>query len=93
MRNTKVISIGREMEEFGCEVDYLDPWADATEVMHEYGVKLIPSVDPKRNYHAIIACVAHDEFADFVFTRYKMQGAIVYDVKGVLPRDVSDARL
>ena len=93
VRNTKVIGIGREMEEFGCEVDYLDPWADAEELKEEYGVELLKEVNSKKRYDAVIACVAHDAFADFDYAKYKQNGAVIYDVKGVLNREWVDARL
>ena len=93
VRNTKVVNIGREMEDFGCEVDYLDPWADKHEVMEEYGVTLLDQLDPKKDYQAIIACVAHDNFAEFDFLKYKNQGAVIFDVNGMLNRDIVDERL
>ena len=93
MRNTKVINIGKEMEDFGCEVDYLDPWANAEEVFEEYGVKLLRQLDSNVKYQAIIACVAHDNFVDIDFKKYKDQGAVIFDVKGMLDRAVVDARL
>ena len=93
VRNTKVINIGKEMEDFGCEVDYLDPWANAEEVFEEYGVKLLRQLDSNVKYQAIIACVAHDNFVDIDFKKYKDQGAVIFDVKGMLDRAVVDARL
>ncbi len=47
VRNTKVIEIGRELEDFGVKVDYYDPWADSAEVKHEYGVDLLQKFDDK----------------------------------------------
>ena len=93
IRNTKVVDIARELEEFGCEVDICDPWADPEEVQRELGKSLIEEVDPKTPYRAIIACVAHEQFKQFDFARYKEQGCVIFDVKGVIRRELVDARL
>lgn len=93
IRNTKVVDIAKELEEFGCQVDIYDPWADPKEVQQEYGKSLIDSVDPATPYRAIIACVAHEQFKQFDFARYKKQGCVIFDVKGVIDRELVDARL
>lgn len=97
-RNTKVIDIAHELEEFGCQVDIYDPWADKAQVKKELGVDLLESIDPQTPYKAIIACVAHLELVPgehcvVDYARYKEQGAILFDVKGMLPRALADARL
>jgi UDP-N-acetyl-D-glucosamine/UDP-N-acetyl-D-galactosamine dehydrogenase len=92
-RNTKVVDIANELEDFGCCVDIYDPWANADVVRHEYGKELIPAVDPDKNYSAIVACVCHDQFKNFDFKKYKEQGAVIFDVKGFVDRSLVDARL
>lgn len=92
-RNTKVVDIATELEEFGCKVDIYDPWASAAVVKHEYGKELCPAVDPEKNYSAIIACVSHNQFMTFDFKKYHDQGAVVFDVKGFVNREYVDARL
>ena len=92
-RNTKVVDIANELEDFGCCVDIYDPWANAEVVRHEYGKELIPAVDPDKNYSAIVACVCHDQFKNFDFKKYKEQGAVIFDVKGFVDRSLVDARL
>lgn len=92
-RNTKVVDIANELEEFGCQVDIYDPWASAEIVAKEYGKQLIPDIDPAKDYSAIIACVSHQQFKSFDFKRYKDQGTIVFDVKGFIDRSLVDARL
>ena len=93
IRNTKVVDIAKELEEFGCEVDIYDPWANPEEVQRELGKSLIQEIDPKTPYRAIIACVAHKEFEHFDFARYKQQGCVIFDVKGTIKRELADARL
>ncbi len=92
-RNTKVVDIANELEDFGCCVDIYDPWANAEVVRHEYGKELIPAVDPDKNYSAIVACVCHDQFKNFDLKKYKEQGAVIFDVKGFVDRSLVDARL
>ncbi len=92
-RNTKVVDIANELEDFGCCVDIYDPWANADVVRHEYGKELIPAVDPDKNYSAIVACVCHYQFKNFDFKKYKEQGAVIFDVKGFVDRSLVDARL
>ena len=92
-RNTKVVDIVDELEEFGCCVDIYDPWASAEVVKHEYGKTLIPSIDPDKQYAAVIACVSHNQFREFDFNKYKDQNAVIYDVKNFVNRDLVDGRL
>ena len=92
-RNTKVVDIATELEEFGCRVDICDPWASPEVVRREYGKALVPTVDPEKHYEAIIACVAHNEFKSFPFARYKEQGAVIFDVKNFVDRGLVDGRL
>lgn len=93
VRNTKVVDIRKELVEFGVNVDMFDPWAEAEEVHEEYGIDLVSKLDETKMYNAIIVAVAHDEFKSFDFAKYKNQGAIIYDVKGFVDRDLVDARL
>lgn len=92
-RNTKVVDIATELEEFGCNVDIYDPWASRDVVRHEYGKELIPAIDPAKHYSAIIACVSHDQFKTFDFKKYKSQGTVIFDVKNFVDRALVDARL
>ena len=92
-RNTKVVDIASELEEFGCKVDIYDPWASPEVVRHEYGKELIGGIDPDKDYAAIIACVCHDQFKTFDFKKYHERGAVVFDVKNFVDRDLVDGRL
>ncbi len=92
-RNTKVVDIATELEEFGCNVDIYDPWASPEVVRHEYGKELIGGIDPDKDYAAVIACVCHDQFKTFDFKKYHERGAVVFDVKNFVDRDFVDGRL
>ena len=92
-RNTKVIDIANELEDFGCIVDLYDPWASPEVVKKEYGKDLIPSINPEQQYEAVIACVSHNQFKTFDFKKYRDQGAVIFDVKNFVDRSLVDGRL
>ncbi len=92
-RNTKVVDIASELEDFGCKVDIYDPWASPEVVKKEYGKELIATIDDKKQYAAVIACVSHDQFKTFDFKKYKDQNAVIYDVKNFVDRSLVDGRL
>ena len=92
-RNTKVVDIADELEDFGCNVDIYDPWASNEVVKHEYGKELVPAIDPDKQYQAVIACVSHNQFKTFDFKKYKDQGAVIFDVKDFVDRSLVDGRL
>lgn len=91
IRNSRVIDVIREMQEFGCHVDVHDPWADKEEVRQEYGLDLISEV--QGDYDAIILAVAHNEFKTMDMQKLKQGNCIVFDIKGMLDSMVADQRL
>ena len=92
-RNTKVLDIVKELEDFGCRVDICDPWASEEGVKKEYGRELIREVDPAKPYSAVIVCVAHEQFKHFDFQKYAEQGAVIFDAKNIVDRRLVDGRL
>jgi len=93
VRNTKVVDIYHELLQFGLEVDIYDPWANADEVHEEYGVKINATVDDPSQYAGIVVAVAHKEFKTFDFEMIKANGAIIFDTKAFLSKELADARL
>jgi UDP-N-acetyl-D-galactosamine dehydrogenase len=91
VRNTRVIDIYNELRNFDIEVDVYDPWADTKEVKNEYNIQISNSI-PTGKYSAIILAVAHKEFLDMDIRSFTPNG-VVYDVKGMLPREIIDSRL
>ncbi len=96
IRNSKVIDVIRELQDFGCNVDVTDYWADPKEVKHEYDLDLIlNSQFSILNYNAIILAVAHDKFKDLNSTlntnNSKLNNTVIYDIKGILEN--ADGRL
>ncbi|MBQ2441603.1 MAG: nucleotide sugar dehydrogenase, partial [Paludibacteraceae bacterium] len=93
VRNTKVVDIASELEDFGCCVDLYDPIADEKKFKLLYNRDLPHKIDKNKSYDAIIVCVAHDIFKTFDFTSYHEQGTVIFDVKGCVKRALVDARL
>lgn len=93
IRNSKVIDIYHELIQFGLIVDVYDPYANADEVKKQFGIDIISTIDPKKNYAAIIIAVAHNEFLHFDFKKYKKNKAIIFDTKACLDKNIADARL
>ncbi|RZF58898.1 nucleotide sugar dehydrogenase [Sphingobacterium corticibacterium] len=99
IRNTKVVEIYRELKEYGVEVEIYDPWADAEEVYHEYGIPLKAegvsddSEIPIAKYEAIILATAHQAFLTININQLKKEKSVVFDAKSMLPRAWVDARL
>jgi UDP-N-acetyl-D-glucosamine/UDP-N-acetyl-D-galactosamine dehydrogenase len=93
VRNTKVIDIYKELLSFDIEVDVFDPWASPEEVMHEYGIHVFNDKTQLDldSYSALILAVAHKEFKTWGLEKNHVR--VLYDVKGVLSRDLVDARL
>ena len=95
IRNSRVIDIIRELESFGCRVDIHDPWADSGEVRKEYGKELLKDfsrIHPEE-YSALVLAVAHRQFRELDFSLFRRSGCVIFDIKGILPRECSDGRL
>lgn len=92
IRNSRVVDVIRELQDFGCNVEVYDPWADKEEVQREYGLILkdLETFD-LREYQAVIIAVAHNAFKELDFkSRDKV---VVYDLKGILPKEQVSGRL
>jgi UDP-N-acetyl-D-galactosamine dehydrogenase len=92
VRNTRVVDIVRELESYGVEVITHDPWANPAEVANEYGGLRIHQECPNETYDAVVLAVAHRTFLDKDLRALCPTG-MVYDVKGLLPKEASDWRL
>ncbi len=95
LRNTKVVDIIQELREYNVNVDVYDPWAEAAEAQHEYG--LTPVAAPQAGqYDGIILAVAHQQFRDMGEAAIRALGKpehVLYDLKYLLPQQASDLRL
>ena len=92
IRNTKVVDIYSTLAEYTGNITVYDPHAYADAVKHEYGVEITNEL-PSDKYDAVILAVAHREFESVDVKSLVKDGGVIYDVKGVLPKDIVDGRL
>ena len=92
VRNTKVVDIIRALREYNVNVTIYDPWANPGAVKREYGLDIETEL-PANRYEAIVLAVAHEKFRDIRIGELKAENAVVYDVKNMLPHELSDGRL
>lgn len=91
IRNSKAIDVYTELVDFGIDVSVHDPWANAQEVKHEYGVDLVQNI--ASDYSAVILAVAHDTFREIDLATIRNENTVVFDTKAFYNRDEIDARL
>lgn len=97
IRNTKIVDIYHTLKEYTSDITIFDPWANQEAVKHEYDIN-ITNNDINcyiGQYDAVILAVAHEQFAMLNVRNFlkDANNGIVYDVKGILPREIADARL
>jgi len=95
IRNSKVIGVIRELQDYGCEVIIHDPWADADEVKHEYGLTLSACPDAKASaaLGAVVLAVSHESFKTIDFSLFSQNNVVVFDIKSMLPKELVAGRL
>ena len=92
IRNSKVIDIIKELQQFNINVDIFDPHADMHEVSEEYGITLIDKIN--KTYSGIILAVSHKEFLGLDLNQLKSSNSsVIFDTKAFLNRSLIDARL
>ena len=96
VRNTKVVDIVRTLRERNVFVDIYDPWVPLQTAKSELGIVCLSEKPEEGTYAAVIVAVAHDQFLELgakAIKAFGQPGAVIYDVKGILPKEGSDARL
>ncbi|AXM95963.1 Vi polysaccharide biosynthesis UDP-N-acetylglucosamine C-6 dehydrogenase TviB [Pseudomonas plecoglossicida] len=95
LRNTKVVDIVKELQEYNIVVDVYDPWVSTNEAQAEYGIT--PILSPQSDtYDAVILAVAHQQFKEMGAEAIRSLGRnnhVLYDLKYLLPASASDLRL
>ena len=95
IRNSKVIDVIRELGKYGATIDVYDPWADAEDCKHEYGIKLTRTLN-KSAYDAAVVAVAHREFKQLgadAIRKLCRRNHVIYDIKHVFPKAAVDGGL
>ena len=93
VRNTKIVDIYHTLEEYTNNITVFDPWANGDLVNHEYGLDIVNELPDGEKYDTVILGVAHKEFLELDVKALVKEGGVIYDVKGILPRDIVDGRL
>ncbi len=96
VRNTKVVDIVRTLRRYNTQVDVYDPWIDRAEAQHEYGLPCLADLPAPGQYAAIVLAVGHRQFIELGEAGIKalgQPGAVLFDVKSMLPLGAADARL
>ncbi|MCR5659276.1 MAG: nucleotide sugar dehydrogenase [Bacteroidales bacterium] len=95
IRNTKVVDIYHTLREYTPNITVFDPWANAEHVFQEYGITINSqlSTSNAQLYDAVILAVAHKEFLGLDVKSFVKDNGVIYDVKGILPRNIIDGRL
>ncbi len=87
VRNTRAVDVIKQLQDFGTNVTVYDPWANPSEVMHEYNLETTKII-PQEKYDAIVLTVAHKEFLDIDLKTLMKTDGILYDVKGILEGEI-----
>jgi UDP-N-acetyl-D-galactosamine dehydrogenase len=94
IRNSRVIDIIRTLNKQGVRVEIYDPHADHEEVLHEYGLSILPkSGSISADYHAVVHAVSHKEYKATSWRTKLLPEGVFYDVKGVFDLSEVDGRL
>ena len=93
IRNTKVVDIYETLHGYSDNITVFDPWANAEHVMAEYKVPIVNTLPADEKYDMVILAVAHKEFLNIDIKSMLNENGLVYDAKGILPRDIIDGRL
>ena len=95
LRNTRVVDLVREFQDYGANVDVYDPWVDPQEAEHEYGITPVAE-PPLGKYDAIVLAVAHRQFCELGVENIRKFGrrdSVLYDIKSIFPKESVDGRL
>jgi len=95
LRNSKVADVVRELGNYGADVEVYDPWIDADEAEHEYGIRPIKRLRNGK-YDAAVVAVGHNQFREMGIGQVRKackKSHVIYDIKYVYPADQVDGRL
>lgn len=92
VRNTKIVDIVKALKEYNLNITIYDPWANPAVAMHEYGLEVSNEL-PTGKFDAAIMAVAHNELKELDVKSLVKDNSVIYDVKGILPKEFVDGRL
>lgn len=90
IRNSKIVDVIREFQQWNVNVVVCDPWANSEEVKHEYGIEL-GNVDAKNQVDGLVVAVGHHEFRDLSAQELREfvrgEQPVIADVKSLFDRN------
>lgn len=92
VRNTRVVDLYNSLKEYNLDIVVHDPWADSSVVKEYYGIDLAVKL-PEEKFDAVILAVAHDQFKEMDIHSMVKDTHVIYDIKGILPKNMVDGRL
>lgn len=93
IRNTKVVDIYHTLKEYTDNITVLDPWASSEKTLREYNIQIEKNLNDEEKFDAIVLAVAHKEFLNIDLKKHLNKNGVIYDVKGILDRNLIDGRL
>jgi UDP-N-acetyl-D-glucosamine/UDP-N-acetyl-D-galactosamine dehydrogenase len=96
LRNTRVVDLIEALRRYGMEAEVVDPWVDPKEAEREYGLAVQVEPPAAQRYAAVVAAVAHREFAAWGAEQWQLllqPGGLLLDLKGIIPRELQPLRL
>lgn len=96
LRNTRVVDVIEALRRYGMEAVVVDPWVDPKEAEREYGLAVQVEPPAEQRYAAVVAAVAHREFAAWGAEQWQLllqPGGLLLDLKGIIPRELGALRL
>ena len=91
IRNTRVIDLINEFQDYGVNVDTCDPWADKVDVLEKYDLEIFNDM-PNRKYDGIVLAVSHSDFLKFDLKKLSYDKTIIFDIKSFIP-DIEDRKI
>lgn len=92
VRNSKVVDVIKALKDYHLQVSVFDPMAESSEVEHEYGISLISQIS-QESYDSVVLAVAHQQFQQIDYSKVLKSNGVLFDVKGVLSKEIIDGRL
>lgn len=96
LRNTKVVDLINHLQDYGLEIDIVDPWVHPSEAHHHYQLDVYSDIPDYSSYQAVVLAVAHDQFKAFsnsYWSTITVADGVILDLKGIVPRDLQPLRL
>jgi UDP-N-acetyl-D-glucosamine/UDP-N-acetyl-D-galactosamine dehydrogenase len=92
----QVVDLVKGLERHGMEVQVVDPWVNGVEAQREYGLAVQAEPPAEQRYAAVVAAVAHGEFAAWGPEQWQLllqPGGLLMDLKAIIPRELGALRL